>query len=166
MTSGELLAEAGFTTGDLNKNLESPALDALDNKSYIFLRTFTGVSGTFNSGEWSSITRTDDYARLSRGQTMDKAERLVYIAMVQLLSSTIYVDADGKLFDDSVSKFEKTADASVDSMRTAKEVSGLVFDVDPDQDVLTTEQVVVSMSLQPSGIARDIVINSGFVKQI
>jgi len=166
LNSGDTLALAGFSTGNTYISQTTSLLNTLNSQHYIFLRKFIGDSNTYNSDSWTAITETSDYATIENNRTLDKLERNVYAAMVSKISSPIYLNADGTLTEDSIAVFKNIVDAQASQMKTDLELSDYEVTIDPDQDVLTTSTIAVTVQIIPVGIARTIEINDGFTTKI
>jgi len=166
VNDGNVLDVSGFATGDLYDSQTTSLLDTLNDYHYVFLRKYTGRSDTYYNDSYTAIAITSDYATIENNRVMDKAERLIYTAVVAKLNSPLYVNADGTLTEDTLALFTNTAKAPLVQMQRDAEISDLSVTIDPDQDVLTTSTLEINVVLLPVGVARDIVINSGFTTKI
>ena len=158
------LDEVGFADGSTDLEVSKTIKEQLDEYHYTFLTKFQGLSGTYWSNSYTAISITNDLATIENNAVLDKAERLVYSAIIGLLSSPLYVNKDGTLTDTTVQEFTQRANNSILPMQDS--ISGLSVGIDPTQDVLTTSEVVMSLLILPVGVARQIKINSGFTTKI
>ncbi len=78
-----------FINGQKVSALASSQLDQLDTYRYVFATTQPNITGTYIVNDWSSVVQTSPYYRQSRTRTMNKAVRLVYAGLVNLLKSQI-----------------------------------------------------------------------------
>ena len=162
LTSGNILDEAGLVTGEILKDLSESAKTVLENKKYIFLVKYLGYTGSFHNDSYTATLSSSDFATIENVRTMDKAVRQVRIFELPELLSPLYVNKDGTLRIDAIARFENAADRALRPMLTAGELSEFSKTVNPDQNVLGTSKVVVSIALIPVGVARQIENNIGF----
>jgi hypothetical protein len=112
------------------------------------------------------VASTDDFAWIEYSRVMDKAIRLVETALTPDLNRDLTLTSDGKLSSDSVGYFTDLCSTPLEQMESDKEISASEVLVDPDQDVLGTSTLVVTISIVPVGIAEFITVNIGFTVQI
>ncbi len=161
------LDEVAFATGDLWKDVAVNLKDTLDDQHYIFLIKETGISGTFFNDSKTAITAANDFATIENVRTIDKAVRTIRINELPNLNGPLFVDADGKLTEDTIAVFKNDAQRAINQMVVDLELSPGSKDkgvtIDPDQNVLATSKIVIGVKLIPVGVAREIEINIGFV---
>ena len=156
----------GFVTGDLLRNQTDALLSTLNDQHYIFLRKITGLTGSYFNDSWTAITSTNDYCYIEKNRTMDKCERNVRAAVIPLLASPLYVNADGTLSQATIAVFENAANQPVEQMEIDGELSNHKVTIDPTQNVITSSKLVMSLVDIPVGVARNIEINTGFTTKI
>lgn len=168
MSDGTELDVPAFANGVklTDSTISDNLLGSLQNKAYNFLRTFVGVNGSFNNESRTGISITSDYAYVENNRTIQKAVRNVYAYMVQQLGAPITLNADGTLTDMSIGYFESEADIPLDDMVRDAEISNKKVIIDSTQNVLSTGKLIISIQLQPVGVARNIQINIGFTVSI
>ncbi|MDP2723203.1 MAG: DUF2586 family protein [Bacteroidales bacterium] len=138
-------------------------LVALHDKGYIFGWKHTGLAGYYINMGHAACPIADDYAYLSRGRTIDKAARLIRQVYIQDLLDEIEVDSDGKLSTGVIKNFQSRGESTIrTNMLAKKEASGVGVYVDPAQNVLSTDKLIVELKITPMGIAKEIVVNLGF----
>ncbi len=166
INSGNILDVAGFATGVLYKDQATSLLDTLTDYHYIFNRKIIGKTGTWYNDSWTAITASNDFATIENNRTLDKAERGVRTTSIDKLNSPLFVNDDGTLTDDTIETFKTVVEQTLIQMERDEEISGYSVEIDPDQDVLTTSTIIITLRLLPTGVARQIQINSGFTTQI
>lgn len=155
-----------LANGDLVKNNES-VLQSLHDKGFIFLRKFVGLSGTYFNDSHACTSITSDYAYMENNDVIDKAIRGIRTYVIPSVNRPLTLDADsGKLDETIVGFFENKAAQALDQMVRDGELSGYSVYVDPDQDVLSTSEIVIQVRLVINGVARTIKIPIGFTKQV
>jgi hypothetical protein len=161
----------GFATGEAVSVQTEATLTSLTNGGFIFLRNVVGKSGSFYNDAPTAVVATSDYAYIENQRTIDKAIRGVYASVLDLVNSPLYVDADtGKLSESTIAVFRNTALVPLESMAANGEISAkadgelpdTTVTIDPDQNVLSTSTITMTIRLVPVGVARTIAINIGF----
>lgn len=153
-----------FANGVLftHSSVTDSLLTALQNKRYIFLRTFVGKAGSYFNEECTSVALSSDYAYISANRTIQKATRGIYANVIGALNSPIVLNADGTLSDEAVAYFSGLAQSPLNEMVRNSELSGFDVNVNTAQNVLSTGVLVINVTLVPVGTARNIVVNIGF----
>ena len=78
----------------------------------------------------------------------------------------MYVQDDGTLTEDVISKFKNDAEIALEQMERDGELSAFSVTINPNQNVLTTSKIAMAIKLVPVGVAREIEINIGFAVSI
>lgn len=152
-----------FTTGDLLKAVSAPTLDFLENRGWIFGKKYIGKAGSFWNDSASAVSETSDYAYIENGRTIDKAIRGVNVALTSYINAPLFVDAiTGQLTELTISNFKNAASIPLQDMLIDQDLSGYEVVIDPDQSVLTTSKIEITVRLVPVGVARTIVVNIGY----
>ena len=134
------------------------------------------ISGTFWLDSPQTTLATSDFAFIENSRTMFKAVRLSRQRLLPFINSPLYVDAtSGKLSEETIFGLENAVLTALEQMAQAGELSvdqatgklpkGSVV-IDPDQNVLATSKVNITVKLVPVGVAREIIVNIGFVPKI
>jgi hypothetical protein len=137
-------------------------LTTLQNLRYIFLRKFVGQAGTYFNEETTAIVGTSDYCFISNNRTIQKATRVMYKSLIPALNSPILLNSDGTIADVTVEAFRSLAEVNLTQMQRDGELSSKSVAINPAQNVLSTGIIVISVSLVPTGTARNISVNIGF----
>lgn len=166
ISNGSECEVLGFVNGVKYTAVSDSLLDTINNKRYIFLRKFTGLSGSFFSNSSTAIAVSSDYAYIENNRTIDKAIRNLYSAYLPYLNSPLQLNSNGTLSDVTVSTLENVGEVSLDQMLRDFEISAKQVVVNPAQDVLATSKLVVAVTLVINGVARDIEIPIGFKPSI
>lgn len=151
-----------FGNGQMLSVLSDNKIDAVDDYRYVFTIKRTGYEGTFANNNYTAIAGTSDYAFINDNRVIDKAIRLARTGLIPLLSSEIIFNADGTMTDITVAIFEDAIKDQVGQMLTAQEISGLEVTIDPSQNVASTSNLEVAMTIKQNGIARSISVKIGF----
>lgn len=159
--SGTELDVIAFANGTSYKTVSRAQLTALENSHYTFLLKHTGYNGSFFNYDYTATT--GDYERLAFNRAIDKAVRGIRAALLPSLNSPVYVDpTSGKLSQDTIDNLEVKGQRPVTQMVTDGELSGALVVINPAQDVLSTDEIAVSVGLVPVGSSKNIVVNIGF----
>ncbi len=156
------VAENSFLESYLSSGMKLASygddIQTLNEKGYIFARPIADQDGLYWNDSHTCTELASDYAYIERNRTMDKAVRLVRKAQLPRLSGPILIDADtGKIEATFAKSLEAIGRAGLAIMSQNKEISGTpdVF-VNPDQDVLATDELVTEVAIVPTGTARKI----------
>lgn len=144
-------------------NLLPSTLDTLNDKGYMFLKKYTGLGGTYlNDMPTCSAIANNDYAYIPEVNTMLKAVRGVRTYVTPLINSPINMNSDGTMSIVNAKNFENRAGLALTEMLEKGEISNFKTFCDPDQDVLSTSTVEISIAVQPTATARYINVSIGF----
>lgn len=158
---------AAFGDGTEYRNIDTAVAEELDNARYIFLRTYDGVAGCFFNDNHTLDTATSDYAYINDVRTMDKAVRGVRTYLLPKLGRPMKVDAaTGQLERTAVEHLITTGNKPLEEMEKAGELSGYKFDIDPDQDVLSTSRVRGVIKNVAVGVMRNLDLEIGFAQSV
>lgn len=163
ISDGTEFATPAFGNGTLYKNTSSALLTQLDVYRYVYLRKYNGDAGTYHQDSHTSVLQSSDYAYIENNTTIDKAERLLYLAYLPFKSSPQSLNTDGTLADTTVATLEATGDTALAQMLRDGELSGNTTIVDPAQPVQQTSTIEIQEKLLGVPNAKNIEISIGFV---
>ena len=107
-----------------------------------------------------------DYAYIENVRTMDKAVRGIRKALLPKLGGELYVNAEtGQLASYEVEYLTELANKPLEDMQKAGELSGMLVEIDPDQDVLSTSELEFVIKQVGVGVLRRIRCKIGFAKK-
>lgn len=167
VSNGTELEVAAVASGDLVADLSDSLLGGLKDKGYTILRKYTPqLSGSYFERMPTAIAATSDFAWIEYNRVMDKAIRLVEAAVTPELNSTLLLNDDGTLSDDTIGYFNDICSSALEGMEADREISDFNVLIDPTQDVLATSTLVITIQVLPLGIAEFITVNIGFTTNI
>ena len=166
VTDGSEFDVANFANGDAVVLAATSLVNAIDDKGYIFLVKEIGFTNTYNNDSYSAVAVTNDLATIENNRTIDKATRNLRTFIVPRLGSPLRVNADGTLREDTVKTFKALADRALLSMEADGELSAYEVIINAAQNVVSTSKLEITVKLVPVGVAREIVINLGFVPNL
>lgn len=138
-------------------------LKLLHQKGYIIPRAYPSLAGYYLNDDPVAISVTTDYNSIAKGRVADKAARIAYQVYVRELLDDFVLEG-GKLPVAKVKDFEQSIRKQLDLQMTNQgEVSSVTPKIDPNQDVIATSELKVSIELEPVGTARKITVDLGFV---
>ncbi|MEK0370397.1 MAG: DUF2586 family protein [Nitrosopumilus sp.] len=168
--------EPAFANGDLVKDTSDSLINTLSTQGYLVLIKRQEITGTFYIDSPQTTKSDSDFAFIENARTMFKAVRLARQKLLPFINSPLYVDAvSGKLSEVTIFGLENAVLTALEQMAQAGEISvnqstGKLPNrsvlIDPDQNVLATSKVVITVKIVPVGVAREIIINIGFVPKI
>lgn len=168
VSNGVELEVPALANGDLVTDLTLTALGGIKDDGYLVARKYTpDISGTYFERTPTAIAATNDFAWLEVNRTVDKAIRGIRTQLIPKLNSTLYTDADGRLSADTIGYFQDLCqDNVIEQMKADGEISDGICLVDPEQDVVATSTLTVTIKIIPVGIAETIVVNIGLVTSL
>jgi hypothetical protein len=153
--------------GTLVKEVDNAVITGLDDKRFLFLRTYPGMAGSFWNDSHSMDLPTGDYAYIESVRTIDKAIRGIRRYMLPELSAPLYVDpSSGQLDAGTVTYLELVAGRQLEDMERAGELSGYKVYINPDQNVLATSEVEIVIKKVGVGVMRSVKIQIGFTSKL
>lgn len=156
------LQSAYFTNGSLVEDLED-AWDTIHDKGYIFYRNHVGRAGYFYSSDVTCTSGADDFNSIARGRVIDKAYLITYDVLLNHLSDEVTINADGTIGAGVVKSWEgEIENAIILQMKQKQEISNVFVQIDPKQNVLSTNKLEVSVRVQPVGYADFIDVKLGY----
>jgi len=147
----------------------SAQTDAVNNNvntlGYIALKKFD-LEGSYFNDSHTATPIAGDFAYIENNRVFNKAIRNLRVSLLPQLASPLKVKADGTLSEDTIGYFQSLCDRSLGQMQKDSELSAYGIVIDPLQNVLSTSELVISVSLVPIGVARTITVNVGFTLSI
>lgn len=167
MSDGHELETLAFANGQQFSSaaISDNLLGFLHDRGYIFLRKITGTDGSYHNSSRTAIIVSSDYSYIENNRTIDKAIRGIFTDLTPSLNGPLDLNGDGTLTETQAATLESQAGKSCDDMVRAGELSAHEDIINPDQDILSTENLIVSVELVSKGVARNITVNIGFVPQ-
>jgi hypothetical protein len=156
------ISDAYFTNQTTTESLEN-AWGSIHDKGYIFFRTFVGKSGYFFNSDSTATSLSDDYSSLSRGFVIDKATTIAYLTFVEEIEDEAEVNDAGQIDGAIVKALQAKIESNIELQMIRKdEASGVDAFIDPNQDVLATDTLDMSLKVRPKGYKKYINIELGF----
>lgn len=145
------------------------AVGAAYGKGYIVPRKHVGRSGYYFADDPMACAPTGDYAKLANRRVIDKAYRIAYDTMLDMLLDDIECNTDGTIQAAVAKSWQQTVENAVNRQMTAggelsadEDGSGCEVYVDETQNLVSTSRVAVTLKVRPRGYARYIDVNLGF----
>lgn len=160
----------------LLSNVTPTQQDTLDTNGYIFIRQIMNVSGSYVSQDKvsnSTIPAINNITGVNGTlvdcihyeRVLNKAFRSVYVDMITKLNSGIVIDTKTGLMDKTtISVWENDASNTANQMVINNEISGLEVIINPNQNVLLTNQLIATMEIVPYATIYTITVNIGFAQ--
>lgn len=146
----------------------SKIADYLD-KHTIVPRKHVGRSGYFFADDPMAVAETSDFAHLTNRRVIDKAYRIAYDALLDMLLDDIDINQDGTIQTAVAKSWQQTVENAINRQMTANDElsadesgSGCEVYVDETQNIISTGKVVITIKVRPKGYARYIDVNLGF----
>lgn len=160
-----------FTTdgGELVDNIYA---EERHGKGLVTARNYTGKAGYYISDDLMCAPATDDYALIPRRRTIDKAYRIAYTTLVNYVNDEIPTTSGGGIPSDTCKGIENSVERAIYAQMTVNgnlgidtsnpNDTGVTCYIDPNQDVVRTSRLNVTLKVKPYGYAKYIEVNLGF----
>ena len=165
---GALKPETFYLAGKPIEEVQSEIIELYE-KRYITFRRYVGRTGYFIADDNLATSPTDDYAQIANRRVIDKAYRLCYDSLLDLMLDELELNEDGTLQAPIIKAWEqKVEDAINRSMTASGELSsedgeGCRCVIDPKQNVVATSKIELTLKVRPHGYARYIDVALGFL---
>jgi Protein of unknown function (DUF2586) len=141
--------------------------DAIDNKGYVFLRSFANRSGFYFTSDKTLTGATDDFNSLARGLVMDEAKLIAYNVLVEELSDEVPVTESGTIHPAIIKGWQNKIESQIKGLMVdLGKLSGVKAYIDENQNVLQTNNVNIDLQLLPVGYSDFITVNIGFTTNL
>lgn len=158
---------AALVDGTLINDLTPEQQELINNKRYLFLRKHVGQAGSYWNDSFTADKPDSDYAYIENNRTIDKAVRGIYKSLLPHLSGPLRMDPkSGGISVGTTTFLETLAKDCLIQMERVGELSGFEVEIDPNQSVLGSSKLNVSVKLIPMGVLRQINVNIGFTVKI
>lgn len=144
-------------------------ISELYDKRYITPRQHVGRAGFFFTDDNMACDPTDDYAHLAHRRVIDKAYRITYDTLLDMMLDELAVNEDGTLQVGVVKAWQQAVENAINAQMTAngelsasEDGAGVECYINERQNVLATSKVEVTVKVRPYGYARYIDVNLGF----
>ena len=145
------------------------AVSDLYDAGYITPRKYVGKAGYFFTDDRLACEQTDDYAHITARRTIDKAYRIAYTALLELMMDELAVNDDGTLRHGIIMAWQQMMENAVNRAMTAvgelsadENGAGCKAYIDPKQNVLSTSKIELVLKVRPFGYARYVDVKLGF----
>ncbi|MBX7241863.1 MAG: DUF2586 family protein [Bacteroidia bacterium] len=150
-----------------NSNLPSAYTNAnlsdLKSKGWIHFYKDVDAPGTYISDSPTCVAINTPYAFIELNRTMAKASKGIRAALLPSVAMPVVFNPDGKLRRTTIEELSAKAKKPLEAMVKAEEVSAYSLIIDPAQDVLGTQTLVVRYEIVPTGTARTIEAYINFI---
>lgn len=156
-----------------DKDASVGASETLNTKGYITFRTFVGKAGYFFSDDHLATAVTDDYHSICNRRVIDKAFRVAYNTLLDKVNDEIPVTDEGKMPVSITHALQGAVETAIINNMTAygnlgtdiedSNDTGVQCYIDPEQNVVTTSTLRVSIKVKPYGYAKYIEATLGFM---
>ncbi|MCR4559405.1 MAG: DUF2586 family protein [Bacteroidales bacterium] len=165
--------EFWYVDGNYDRLVNNTYAEGKQIKGIVTARVFQGKAGYYFSDDLMATSANDDYGLLPRRRVIDKAYRIAYKTLVEYVGEEIPVLNDGTLPYTVCKDIQSTVKRAIYSNMTVNgnlgvdpqddTDLGVECYVDPDQNILATNKIELSLKVKPYGYATYIECNLGFL---
>lgn len=128
---------------------DDAAVTVVDNAGYASARTYAGRRGVYLTRGQMLAPAGSDYRTEERRRVMDRACTLVRAAQMHYLNSDVRLNPDGTMA--GIALFRSISQQPLDQMARAGAISAGRVEIDPLQDILSTETITTEIAIVPLG---------------
>jgi hypothetical protein len=157
-----------IATGDgtLYKTLSKGQITAVSNKRYIQLIKHDGISGTYWGRDYTAAGQ-GDFDNIRNNRIKNKALRVVKAALLPKVGSPVLTNpVNGNIAEVAAASLERIAQAPLDAMIAASEISGAEVFIDRNQKPSSNDEVKVQIDVVPVGAAMTISVTLGLATTV
>lgn len=133
----------------LPEGINGGHIDALDNAGYATLTTYIGLTGAYITHGRMFAEGTSDYGLEERRRVMDLACHRIRTAQLMYLNDTVSIAADGSM--EGIEMFKAISQQVLNDMAAAGQISAGEIEIDPNQNILSTETIETRVKIVPLG---------------
>lgn len=156
---------AGLSDMTSIANVTDAQRNTLNTLGYIFFRPITGLSGVYINDDHTAAPIESDYGALLRGRVIDKAARIAYRVYVRELNDDVELDSQGRLATAVVKNLEGIIESAIGT-EMAGEISAVDAYIDPEQNILSTDELKVEVNIVPRGVAKRISVTLAYANPL
>lgn len=167
---GAIKAEKAFIGA---KDASVGPSEALNTKGYITFRTFVGKAGYFFSDDHMATADTDDYSSICNRRVIDKAYRVAYASLIEKVNDEVPVTDKGTMPVSVTHALQGAVETAIINNMTAygnlgadienSNDNGVECYIDPEQNIVASSTLKVSIKVKPYGYAKYIEATLGFM---
>ena len=136
-------------TGMYPDDVDDAAVATVDGAGYATVRTYAGRRGIYVTRARMLAPAGSDYQTEERRRVMDRACTVVRAAQLRYLNDTAPLGPDGTL--SGIDLFRRISQQPLEQMVREGQVSSAAVEIDPLQDILSTETVETEIAVVPLG---------------
>lgn len=136
----------------------SPSLDA---QRFTTLRTIPGIQGFYITNGRIMAPNGSDFTYIQYRRVMDEGTALLNAAATKFINTTVRTNANGSIYEVDARKIEKNIYAFMfGNMR--QDVQDIGVSVDRNNNVYSTQTIIITANIRPFGYAKFITLTIGF----
>lgn len=143
------------------ESITQAQLDGIEAKGYVFPVKYTGLAGTYMSS--SRTASSGDYRTIERNRVIDKSRRNLRTVLLPFLNSDVAIaPSTGQISAAQIKVYKVACENVLQAMQDAGEISGFQVRIDPAQNILINDTLMITYIIVPKGIAKNIEVTEGF----
>ena len=162
-----------YVDGNYDRLVNNTYAESKHAKGIVTARVFQGKAGYYFTDDLMATAASDDYGLLPRRRVIDKAYRVAYKTLVEYIGEEVPVLNDGTLPYTVCKDIQSTVKRAIYSNMTVNgnlgtdpqddTDLGVECYVDPNQNILASSKIELSLKVKPYGYAKYIECNLGFL---
>jgi hypothetical protein len=161
---GAVTLNASLTNGKNIREISSGAIKALANKGYLTLcKQQNQKGGLYFAGDSTATVVSDDFSSIARNRVMNKVIEIVYNTYAKELDKEVAIQEDGKIAAVVINYLQSAIIRALNlQLIETGEASFVDAFIDPNQVILSTDSLRISVNVTPMGYTSVINITLGY----
>lgn len=161
---GAVTLNAFLTNGTDIRTLSMGAVKALANKGFLTLcKQQNKKGGLYFAGDSTATVVSDDYSSIARNRVMNKAIEVAYGVYAKELDKEVAIQEDGKIAPVVINYLQSAIVRALNlQLVETEEASFVDAFIDPNQNILSTDSLRISLNVTPQGYLSVINITLGY----
>jgi hypothetical protein len=161
---GAVTLNASLNNGKNIREISSGAIKALANKGYLTLcKQQNQKGGLYFAGDSTATVVSDDFSSIARNRVMNKVIEIVYNTYAKELDKEVAIQEDGKIAAVVINYLQSAIIRALNlQLIETEEASFVDAFIDPNQAILSTDSLRISVNVTPMGYTSVINITLGY----
>lgn len=161
---GAVTLNASLTNGANIRLLSLGAIKAIADKGYIVLtRQQNEKGGLYFAGDSTATVVSDDFSSIARNRVINKAVEIAYGVYAAELDSEVSITEDGKIAPVVINYLQSKIVRALNlQLIETEEASFVDCFIDPNQNILSTDSLAITLNVTPKGYLSVINITLGY----
>jgi Protein of unknown function (DUF2586) len=153
-----------FTSGESVRKYSIAQMNSIHDNGYLFFRRYpAGLASVYFNDDPTATTSNDDFLTIANNRVIHKAIKVVYATYVNELNDEVLIGSEGKIAPTQIRYLEEILKNGLRlQMFDRGEISDFDVTIDPNQNILSNDKVLIVTRIVPVGHTKFIEIELGY----